>query len=99
MVPDGIPIPGFELENSIPLEGDGLRLALRWKNRDTIDQFRDEPFRIFLELDQARLFAVRVHADFLYGWVPETNLVGDYLPNQCPGLQPGRTDAYAGKNK
>ncbi len=99
MVPDGKAIPGFELENSIPLEGDGHFMALHWKNRDTIDQFTGEPFRLFLELDQARLFAVRIEADYLYGWVPEPNLVGDYIPNQCPGLQPGRFEAYEGKNK
>lgn len=99
MVPDGNPIPGFELEHAIPLEGDGHFMPLRWKDRDTIDQFRNEPFRLFLELDQARLFAVRVQADYLYGWVPETSLVGDYIPNELPGLQYGRTDAYEGKGK
>jgi hypothetical protein len=97
MVPDGNPIPGFELEQSIPVEGDGHFMPLRWNSRDTIDQFRKEPFRLLLELDQARLFAVRVEADYLYGWVPETSLVGDYIPNELPGLKCGRTDAYAGK--
>ncbi len=98
MVPDGKPIPGFELENSIPLEGDGHFMPLRWKGRDTVDQFQGEPYRLFLELDQARLFAVRVEADYCYGWVPEPNLVGDYIPNQCPGCQPGRIEAYTGKS-
>ena len=99
MVPDNKPIPGFELENSIPVEGDGHFLTLKWKDRDSIDQFEGEPFRLFLELDQARLFAVRVAADYCYGWVPEPNLVGDYIPNQCPGCQFGRFEAYEGKNK
>jgi hypothetical protein len=30
--------------------------------------------------------------------VPEPNLVGDYIPNQCPGLQLDRIDAYEGKH-
>lgn len=97
MVPDNKPIPGFELEQSIPLEGDGHFMPLRWQNRDTIDQFRNEPFRLFLELEEARLFAVRVQADYLYGWVPETDMVGGYIPNELPGLKYGRIEAYEQK--
>jgi hypothetical protein len=82
-VPDGKAIPGFELENSIPVEGDGHFLTLRWKGGETVDQLKGKPVRLFLELDQARLFAVRVEADYCYGWVPEPNLVGDYIPNTC----------------
>jgi len=99
MVPDNKPIPGFELENSIPVTGDGHFLPLKWKNRDSIDQFKGEPFRLFLELGQARVYAVRVDADYLYGWVPEPNLVGDYIPNEIPGCQFGRFGAYEGKTK
>lgn len=89
-VPDDQPIPGYELDNSVPVAGDGHFLQLRWKDRDSISRFAGEPFRIFFELDQARLYAVRVEADLLYGFVPQTNLAGDYLPNQLPGMEFGR---------
>jgi hypothetical protein len=39
--------------------------------------------KLFLELEQARLYAVRVDADLLYGFVPELNLAGDYIPEEC----------------
>jgi hypothetical protein len=39
--------------------------------------------KLFLELEQARLYAVRVDADLLYGFVPELNLAGDYIPEKC----------------
>jgi hypothetical protein len=96
MVPDNAPIAGYELENSIPIVGDGHELQLRWKDRETIDAFLGEPFRLFVELDQARVYAVRVSADFLYGWVPQPNLVGEYIANQCPGCEFGRWAAYGG---
>jgi hypothetical protein len=97
MVPDNKPIPGYELENAIPWQGDDHFAKLRWKERDTTDPFRGEPFRLYLELDQARVYAVRTDADLLYGWVPETNLAGDYIPNELPGLKAGREGAYPKK--
>ena len=96
MVPDNKPIPGYELENSIPIVGDGHFLTLRWKEKESVDQFAGQPFRLFLEMEQARLYAVRVDADLLYGWVPEINLAGDYIPEQLPGLTPGQDAAYVG---
>ena len=48
----------------------------------------DEPgirkiLRLFLELEQSRLYAVRVNADLAYGFVPETSLAGDYIEGRC----------------
>ena len=59
-----------------------------------IDGFTGEPFRICLELDRARLYVLRADVDFLYGWAPQVNLAGDYIPDQLPGLTAGRLDAY-----
>jgi hypothetical protein len=36
MVPDGMPIPGYELENAVPVDGDGHFLPVRWKVHRTI---------------------------------------------------------------
>lgn len=33
--------------------------------------------------EQARLYAQRVDVDLVYGFVPETSLAGDYIPNKC----------------
>ena len=96
MVPDNKPIPGFELENSVPVSGDGHFLELRWKEKDNIDCIRGLPFRIFLELDQARIYAIRVDATYLFGYTPETDLNGSYIPNQIPGCKPGQERKYAG---
>jgi hypothetical protein len=83
---DNTPYPGFELENSIPVTGDGHLLPLRWQKDgellDTLDTLRDQPVRIYLELEQARLYAVRVDADLVYCLIPEPNLAGDYIEGQ-----------------
>jgi hypothetical protein len=80
------PIAGYELARSIPVSGDGHFLPLRWQDgatvRETVDGLNGQPFRLFLTLEQARLYAVRVDADLVYGFVPETSLAGDYIPNQ-----------------
>ena len=77
----------------VPVTGDGHFLPLRWQEqgqdipaaplRDSLDAVRNQPLRLFLELEQARLFAVRVEADLVYGFVPETSLAGDYIPDRC----------------
>lgn len=35
------------------------------------------------DLEQARLYALRADVDFVYGFVPETSLAGEYIPNRC----------------
>jgi hypothetical protein len=96
-VPDNTPIPGYELANAVPVSGDGHTLALRWKTRDTIDSFKGEPFRVYLELDQARLYAVRVNADYLFASLMQPNLAGDYRVTHAmpfPWFTPRRENAY-----
>ena len=80
-------IPGYELARSLPVTGDGHLLPLRWQDgdifRDTLDPLGGQPFKLYLELEQARLYAVRVEADLVYGFVPETDLAGAYTPEVC----------------
>ena len=79
------PLPGCELEKSVPVTGDGHFLPLRWQDggetRETFDALNGQPFKLYLELEQARLYALRADADLVYGFVPETNLAGEYIPN------------------
>jgi hypothetical protein len=81
------PIPGYELEKSLPVTGDGHFLPLRWQDggetRETLDPLKGRPFKLYLELEQARLYALRADVDLVYGFVPETSLAGDYIPNTC----------------
>ena len=84
---DNQPLPGYGIDQCIPVTGDGHFLALRWQDGDTLheslDALNGQPVKLFLELEQARLYAVRVDADLLYGFVPELNLAGDYIPEKC----------------
>ncbi len=90
-VPDDTPIPGYELENCVPIEGDGHFLTLRWKQRETIDPLKGQPFRIHLRLDRARLYAVRLAADHLFGVHVHRNLAGETEPGaHLEFLQPAR---------
>ncbi len=81
------PIPGYELAKSVPITGDGHFLPLRWKDGDTVreslDELIDRPVRIFLVLEQVRIYAIRVNSDLQYGFVPTTDLAGGYIPNRC----------------
>jgi len=49
----------------------------------TLDPLDGQPFKLYLELEQARLYALRADVDLVYGFVPETSLAGDYIPNRC----------------
>ncbi|MEI6971715.1 MAG: hypothetical protein WCL44_09380 [bacterium] len=81
------PIPGYELARSVPVTGDGHFMPLRWQDggvvRETLDPLNGQPFKLYMELEQARLYAVRADADLVFGFVPETSLAGEYLPNIC----------------
>lgn len=83
---DNKPLPGYELASNVSLTGDGHFLPLRWQHggdtRETLDPLGGRPFKAFLELEQARLYALRVDADLASGFVPERNLAGGYIPGR-----------------
>jgi hypothetical protein len=95
-VPGDQPIPGYGMEDSIPVRGDGHFLKLAWKDRDTIDRFKGLPFRIRFEMKQARLYAVRVDATYLFGYIPTEDLAGSYVPHQLPEFE--RNQDYGGES-
>ena len=77
-VPQNEPFDGFAMADCVPVTGDGHFLTLRWKNRAGIDSLSGQPFRLLLELDQARIYAVRLEADYLFACLPQRTLAGDY---------------------
>ncbi len=98
-VPDNTPIPNFELANSVPIAGDGHFLQLKWKERETIGQFQGQPFRLHLEMDRARLYAIRLDADLAFDGYVHKNLAGEYDPEYHDwDLKPGREADYAGQH-
>lgn len=86
-VPENKPFEGYEMENCLPVTGDGHFLVLRWKDRPTIESLAGQPFRLFLELEQARLYAIRLDADYLFSCLPHKTITGDYyVPEKLIGF-------------
>ena len=54
----GQPLPGFGLEDCVPIVGDSVRHAVRWSAGDTLPT--DEPIRLQFHLKRARLYSYRV---------------------------------------
>ena len=52
---DGKPIPGFALDDCLPITGDELNAPLRWKT--PLNQLEGRPVRIEFVMQNARLFA------------------------------------------
>jgi len=68
--------PGFELENSIPVTGNGYEIELKWKDKNNIDSLKGEKFCLRLELTKAEVYAVRMDALFHNGYFPKETLNG-----------------------
>lgn len=58
--PDGEPVPGCRFKDCIPLQGDQVRGAVRWKRRKSLRGLLGKPVRIEFRLRDARLYAVRL---------------------------------------
>lgn len=80
MVPHNTPVPGYEFENSIPVEGDHHNAALCWKDKNGLDPLSGLPFRLCLEIEQGGIFAVRMDCDYIFEGYIHNNLAGDYQP-------------------
>ena len=78
-VGDSLPIEGFALDDSVPFGGDSCSHALRWKNAD-LAMLKNKPVILRLELNQARVYAVRMHGIYRYGFVPLLDMSGSYIP-------------------
>jgi hypothetical protein len=55
----GQPVPGYRLEDMVPMYGDGLDLPVRWKGGSDVSAFAGRAVRLCFELKDADLFAFR----------------------------------------
>ena len=54
---DGNPIPGYELEDCVPVKENNTRQLVTWRDRDKLDEFQNKPVRLKFHLNKARLYA------------------------------------------
>ena len=57
--PDGTPVPGFELEHSVPVIGDAIAAEVRWNSQARLSELAGTPVRILFRLQQADLYSLQ----------------------------------------
>ncbi|MCC7419638.1 MAG: hypothetical protein IT428_05120, partial [Planctomycetaceae bacterium] len=57
--PDGSPIPGYGLDDSIPFDGDEIEHVARWKNHPDLSQAKGQTVRLKFELVNADLYSLQ----------------------------------------
>ena len=57
--PDGTPIPGYTLEDSVELIGNEIERTVSWKNGSDVSELAGTPVRIRFEMRDADLYALR----------------------------------------
>ena len=75
--PDGTPIPGFTLEDSIELIGNDLARDVRWRGGSEVGELAGRPIRIRFVLHDSELFSFRFAND------PELASV-ERIPGEAP---------------
>lgn len=66
----GQPIPGYTLDEAIPISGDHLFAQPRWRERTDLGELVGKPIRIEIALREAELFAIRVECQLYIGTEP-----------------------------
>jgi hypothetical protein len=66
----GQPIPGYTLDEAIPISGDHLFARPRWRERPDLSALVGRPIRIEIALREAELFAIRVECQLYIGTEP-----------------------------
>lgn len=56
----GKPIPGFTMTDSIPVQGDGVALPVRWRDRESIALPTGRPVRVCFELTKGSWYGFQV---------------------------------------
>jgi hypothetical protein len=57
--PNGDPIPGYAPAESVPVQGNGLALPVRWRTAGNLAQLSEQPVRLRLELRGVKLYSFR----------------------------------------
>jgi len=68
------PIPGYTLEEAVPISGDQLFARPRWKERADISELIGKPVRIELAMREAEVFAIRLDCQMFIGGTPTETL-------------------------
>lgn len=56
---EGETLPGFTLEDAVPLEGDSVKATVRWKDGSDLSSLAGKPVRLRFALENADLFSLR----------------------------------------
>ncbi|MBI3942805.1 MAG: hypothetical protein HY326_07305 [Chloroflexi bacterium] len=70
----GEPIPGYTLEESVPISGDHLFAEPRWQTRSDLAELVGKPVRIEVHMREAEIFAIRVDCQVYIGTEPTENV-------------------------
>lgn len=56
---DGRALPGFKLGDCIPNSEDNTELVVHWRSGTSLEKITEQPIRLKIQLDNARLFAIQ----------------------------------------
>lgn len=68
------PIPGYTLEDALPISGDHLFAQPRWRDHDDLAELVGKPVRIAIAMREAELFAIRAEGQVFIGHTPAERL-------------------------
>lgn len=63
----GQPLPGYTLEEAVPISGDHLFAEARWQTRQDLSELVGKPVRIEVAMREAELFAIRMDCQVYIG--------------------------------
>ena len=66
----GEPLPGYTLDEAIPMTGDYLFAKPRWQTRQDVSELVGKPIRIEVMMREAELFAIRIPCQVFIGTEP-----------------------------
>ena len=70
----GEPIPGYTLDEAIPISGDQLFAQPRWQEQPDLSALVGKPIRIEIAMREAELFAIRIPCQLYIGTEPTDSL-------------------------
>ena len=58
--PSGKPIDGFALAESLAVQGDGVALAVRWHDKESLAALAGRPVRLNFQMSDASLYGFEI---------------------------------------